>query len=85
MNFKFYGATNAKGLFLSGNYLARLVWNLSNGEMNEVRGFDILIRVNMPSQLSQSDLIKVVPPAKALLAITFNGNVLMTGPRVGQG
>lgn len=76
---------NATGLFLLGKYPVGLVWNLSNGEMNEVRGFDILIRVNTPSQLSQSDLIKVVLPAKDLLAITFNRNILMTGPRVGSG
>lgn len=71
--------------FLSGKNPAGLVRNLSNGEMNKARGFDILIRVNAPSQLSQSDLIKVVPPAKNLLAITFNRSVLMTGPRVGRG
>lgn len=64
----------------TGAYPVCAVWNISNGEMNEVRGFDILIRVN---RLSQSDLIKVVPPAKDPLAITFNCNVLMTGPRTG--
>lgn len=53
--------------------------------MNEVGGFDILIGANAPSQLSQSDPIKVVPPAKDPLAITFNRNVLMTGPRAGRG
>lgn len=76
---------NATSLFLLDKYPVRFVWNLPNGEMNEVRGFDILIRVNAPSQLSQSDLIKVVPPAKDLLAITFSRNILMTGPRVGSG
>lgn len=76
---------NAPGLFLLAEDPIRLMWNLSNGEMKEVRGFDILIRAKTPSQLSQPDLIKVAPPAKDLLAITFNRNILMAGPHVGSG